>query len=62
MAGNALGQKLGVTATQITKIKRLETKLTNQAQAALLAGKVDAFKNLIAERDCQTDWLRTYAY
>ena len=62
MAGNALGKKLGVTSAQIKKIKSLETKYTNQAQAALMSGNVQAFKNLIEERDAQTAWLRAYAY
>lgn len=62
MAGNALGRKLGVTSVQIKKIKRLETQYTNRAQQALQAGNITAFKNLIAERDAQTAWLRTYAY
>ena len=62
MAGNALGKRLGVTSAQIKKIKRLETQYTNQAQQALQAGNITAFKNLIAERDAQTAWLRAYAY
>ena len=59
---NALGKRLGVTAAQIKKIKSLETYYTRQAMNAMVAGNTEEFKRLIAERDCQTSWLRAYAY
>ena len=62
MAGNTLGQKLGVTSAQIKKIQKLEAELTEKAMAALRGRNTATFQKLIEERDCQTAWLRAYAY
>lgn len=57
----ALGKTLGVTKKQIALIKKAEKRLTLEAMQALIAGNEEEFKALIAERDCQTSWLRVYA-
>lgn len=57
-----LGKRLGVTQADIKKVRAREMALTNQAMMALQAGRAQEAKKILAKRDTQSAWLRTYSW